>query len=530
MTIRKSSSSFAVVTTIADHTTNAELFVRYHLAIGAEKIFVFIDDNNPTSSEILGNIPNVKVFLNNDWLRENWKFISVRNDAIFKKDTEKEVMYRQCLNLGVAAAYARYYGIDWLIHIDGDELLHLNKIDLGQFFRSLEQSEHGSCRFLNYEAIPTRREDLHYFEACQKFKINNFKLYGYEECNFSYTPAQIDLFRNTPWIQSKYYNFYANGKGATYLGEEFEILGVHCTIPKNGKIYRGKKSDALILHYACATFVQYKEKYLRLGDFIEYWFSDKMHLESKRIFSSKNSQNARDFYDTFMALDDEKISFLEAHSLVITIDAPAKLIKNLKFATLESPKIQFSHVEKNRSNPSEKCLPKSISLDFVVIAKECDALLYFSSVELARRWARRVMQKDPSIQFEVIPGGNGRTSLLMNAKPVADFSAQGNIPKIVEHVVALADDSSSIVIASTEIIFSENYETLSHNQIEADRFARLGQLAREIKLRCPRINVSFSLKKLSPLMIPLLSEGEVDYIYVPQAEIKFRHSKILSTE
>lgn len=497
-------NTFAVVTTVADDPINIELFVRYHLEIGAEKVFVFLDDNNLTSFENLQNIEKVKVFLRTPALMDNWKLISLHERALISKDAAREVMYRQCMNFGIASAYARLEGIDWLLHLDGDELFYPNGTDLAAFFRSLKQNNVGACRFLNYECIPQREELGHHFDECRTFKVNSFHYHGYEEAGFNYHREQKEFIEGTPWLQNKFFNFYANGKSATNLSEEFQIIGVHCTVPDNGNIHTAHKTDPLILHYPCSSFRSYKEKYKRLGDFVEYWFSDPLHIESKNLFSGDDESKARHYYDYYMALDKERIAALDQRNLIITIDAVANIMSKIKHSLIT----EYSNciIEPTVDHPERSASP-IFRFDITTDIQNRELFLSFTTIEQARRWVRRMLPKGLFSNYEIVPLRNDCFFIKINGSYAIDLSELKNIELLASDIMSNAHNN--LCLSGINHLYTKNYADVNSVNINADRYRQLMKLTQHLKTIVPNISISLDSNPQSPMIIPLMDKNLV---------------------
>lgn len=525
----RSNNSFAVVTTVADSADNVELFVNYHLTIGASFIFVFIDDNNEETYTLFEGNPKVKVFLKNEGLRENWKLISVRDDAIYKKSIDTEVMYRQCLNLGIAATYARSYGIDWLFHLDGDELVYRNGHDLNEFLKSMRAQGVGSCRLINYECISDPVGVEHHFLACRNFKINKFALYGYEEARFSYSREDIKFFHDTPWIQSKFFNFYANGKGVTFLGSDFELLGVHSVVPKNLSFYYGTKQDPLVLHYSCPTFQEFKKKYQRLGNFTEYWFSDYMHLKSKDVLANFGECEARRFYDTFMALDSKKTNALKMRGLATEISEPAKIISSMFQKNSRNFRKRESNSFSNRMIRRSRVLGEEVvPISMAEIAENTFDLLSFPSLGLAKRWVRRNAGKMLFQSYSLIELPSGKVNVLLDQKKCIDLQIPGALERTALQVLENVGNTRDIALSDLELNFSPEFEVYTREQIKSAQYRNAGKLCEKIRAFREDVCVVLTVSSLDPAVIPLLDERKVDYIRPTSSQGRgVDHSKIL---
>ncbi|MDC0737011.1 glycosyltransferase family 2 protein [Cognatishimia sp. SS12] len=101
---------WGIVTTIKAPTEDTLNFVAYHLDLGADHIFVYLDDANAETAAALAHNPAVTTTLCDD---AYWQKTHGRRP--------KKHQVRQVQN--ASRAYRQAEGLDWLAHIDVDEFL-----------------------------------------------------------------------------------------------------------------------------------------------------------------------------------------------------------------------------------------------------------------------------------------------------------------------------------------------------------------------------------------------------------------------
>jgi len=227
-------------------------WIKYHLNINFAKVYIVFDDENedyPINSEYIKN-PRVRIFKNN----EKWKYeiSQLPNMSQFINDT-KEVMSRQITNFTNVRNYAKKDNIDWLLHIDGDELFYPENTPFHKIF----VNNADSINFQNLEMIPKRDDYENCFIDGVDFKIN-------------------------PGI----FNAYSNGKSAVKVNSPAIIGGVHDFYGGN----RITSNIGKILHYPSCNFDEYVNKYKILGKFADKWWDSvqipfKFHTESRDIIT-----------------------------------------------------------------------------------------------------------------------------------------------------------------------------------------------------------------------------------------------------
>jgi hypothetical protein len=312
--------SLAIVATISDSRDSIEAFIRYHTAIGFSTIYLFIDDNDEQVLETLKKYTQVTAFLRNAALAAQWETHYNFHNNEKRKLIDTEVMVRQELNFFVAYALSKLEGIDWLIHIDLDELFYPNGNDLQEHFKFLQRRNFRGMTYLNYESVSTDINAPNIYLSTEYFKINYFW-----KKHWFFSKPQQEFIKDCPWLREKYFHFYQNGKSSisTY-GREVRFYDVH-SIVGDGHRKLGGKSDPLILHFPCARFSDFVTKYSRLGDFSDIWmghkrageFIDEIHLHA-RDFYSRNAGNKEallKFYIENFMFDQLKISALIEHGL-----------------------------------------------------------------------------------------------------------------------------------------------------------------------------------------------------------------------
>ncbi len=99
--------SWGTVTTLKESPENVKRFVAHHLAIGAQQIVLFFDDPEDPAAELVTHLDRVTVVLCDD---EHW---IDRRPAAHQK--------RQKINANIAYQSTK---LDWIIHLDADELIH----------------------------------------------------------------------------------------------------------------------------------------------------------------------------------------------------------------------------------------------------------------------------------------------------------------------------------------------------------------------------------------------------------------------
>lgn len=365
----------AIVTTYRGAATILDSFLTYHLALGFDHIFLFSDDPQDPGTEIARRYPNVTVVGNDDQLKARWRKTPLYRTR--KKWVEtylnREVMARQMLNVEVAIEMARDSGVDWLLHVDVDELFYCPDTTIAEHFQDLAEQGIVGVRYLNYEAVPERADVVDSFREVSLFKVNQDSLPG-----GTLTQEQEELVKSIPHLHGHYFHYYRVGKSAARVIPGLMPAGVHRFAPRvrlqglyevqqwlaiqtpvlwlrqrglvpglrkallrEGLFKAARRSNPAILHYPCCTFDVFWGKYRARGAFADKWFGKfdirkalgTTHLESRDVVAKGDPELARRFYeDRFVASEEDARRLVES-GLAVRIHAPAELLERVRPAS-----------------------------------------------------------------------------------------------------------------------------------------------------------------------------------------------------
>ncbi|GAA6207299.1 hypothetical protein NBRC116601_05920 [Cognatishimia sp. WU-CL00825] len=107
---KTNAATWGIVATIKAPAHDIVNFAAYHLDLGADHIFIFLDDANPTAEHTLATHPNITVTRTDD---AYWQTTNGRRPH--------KHQVRQVHN--ASRAYAQATQLSWLAHIDVDEFL-----------------------------------------------------------------------------------------------------------------------------------------------------------------------------------------------------------------------------------------------------------------------------------------------------------------------------------------------------------------------------------------------------------------------
>lgn len=320
----------AIVTTLRDAGGMIDSFIAWHLEIGFERLFLFFDDPGDPDLPRLAGHPRVTAVAHDDDLRARWK--ALPEHAEFGAFTEREVMARQVLNVGVAMEMAARDGLDWLLHIDADELFFSPSAPVPGLFGLLASD---TVPFPNFEAVPESDTIRDPFREVDLFKIAPALDPG------PHTPAGAALLQATPQLPADFhFHFYSNGKSAVRLcAANMRPNGVHSFARNDGQAKVSPPPAAYVLHYACCGFDAFWTKYARLGRFSDRWFGrddiragiGPLHLDARDIVATGDREAALDFYRRRVAIEDrERAEALVAHGILMRITDPRRILAAIR--------------------------------------------------------------------------------------------------------------------------------------------------------------------------------------------------------
>ena len=273
--------SIAIVTTVRDPGSSFRTWITYHRQI-ADKLYIFLDEPGPRDAALIPDAPGVN-------------YLAGTQQSTMSGGNG--VMERQIANVERAHPLCVADNIDWLVHIDGDELLWSPDGNVADFFAALSP-EVATVSFVNHEVINTER-------TADNFKdLRFFKRNGGE-----------DKFRQyLSYRKYSFFLFYGNGKSAVRISNYKRPNGVHIFEVDDGITLFEKK--VCVLHYACPTYQQWLTKYRQLDEFQPYWWDDvqnpipfQFHLDSRDVYleskKTGNWQTTRDFYRSNIFSDAE---------------------------------------------------------------------------------------------------------------------------------------------------------------------------------------------------------------------------------
>ncbi|KAG4151542.1 hypothetical protein ERO13_D04G071700v2 [Gossypium hirsutum] len=236
----------------------------YHKVIGVTTFYLFVEGHaaSPNVSGVLESIPGVKVIYRTKELEEQQAKSRIWNEtwlsSFFYKPCNYELFVKQSLNMENAIFTARDAGMDWIIHLDTDELIYpagASEYSLRQLLRDLP-SDVDLVVFPNYESSVERDDIKDPFGEVSMFKKN-----------YDHLPKEtyFGLYREATRGNPNYFLTYGNGKEAARVQDELRPNGAHRWHNYMKTPNEIKLDNAAVLHYTYAKFSDLTSRRDRCG-------------------------------------------------------------------------------------------------------------------------------------------------------------------------------------------------------------------------------------------------------------------------
>jgi hypothetical protein len=326
----------AIVTTLRNPGRALESFIKYHLSSGFDHIFLFFDhpDDSPVPWEAQLD-PKVTFILCDATMQEKWRRSKLYRIDEVRQYIDSEVIARQMLNVEIAVGLALEKRMDWLLHIDVDELFYTPNQSVQDHFQSLAGTGVQGVIYLNYEAVPEKVVIEDYFREVTLFKKPQWTFAGKcpteKQREISLSEKQRELVKDIPQFPRGFFHFYGNGKSAARLNPELLPAGVHRFRLAVGALTRTiEKGGPTILHYPCCGFDSFWQKHT-LRKFPDKWLGKyeipRIYLEAQDVVSRGDKKAAGEFYEKHFVLSDlAAINALIENGLLCRILEPSNVL------------------------------------------------------------------------------------------------------------------------------------------------------------------------------------------------------------
>ena len=249
----------AFITTTSEPYDPIRLWYEYHRSIGVSSFYLFVDGAaaTPQISARLRRLPGIVVVPRDDDLKARHASSRVWNEtwlsAFFHKPCNHELFVLQSLNMEVGIALAERDGVDWLLHIDTDELMYPGsgpEYSLQTVLAAYPASV-DTVVFPNYEALPERDDVSAPFDQVTLFKRNHHHV-----VSDAYFRSYHAVARGNP----NYFITYGNGKSAARVRPGLRPNGAHRWYSYNRAPREETSDQTAVLHYTYDRFDDLKSR------------------------------------------------------------------------------------------------------------------------------------------------------------------------------------------------------------------------------------------------------------------------------
>jgi hypothetical protein len=236
-------TSWSVVCTSAEPRLLAEAFAAHHIAAGAERVFMFLDDPFDIVAETLNNHPKVTAIVCDA------KYWSARTNG--RPDDHR---HRQTYNAEIAAR--RLCTSEWIAHLDTDEFLHAQgRMTIADILDRVPE-DLDAARFLPAERmfIDNYVDGALDFAGVFKLAPRTWLKWGRE----LYGPELGMLFPNG-------FQGHVEGKSFRRTRRRDLHLNIHFVRKEGEEVphHTVDQSDGVLLHFFPASYDDWKRKFER---------------------------------------------------------------------------------------------------------------------------------------------------------------------------------------------------------------------------------------------------------------------------
>ncbi|KAI3905591.1 hypothetical protein MKX01_036500 [Papaver californicum] len=323
-------------------STSADLeqilpWIFYHKVVGVTTFFLFVEGKaaSPNVTAVLESIPGLKLIYRTRELEEKQAKSRIWNEtwlsSFFYKPCNYELFVKQSLNMEMAIVMARDADVDWIIHLDTDELLHpagAREYSLRQLLSDVPRNV-DMVIFPNYESSVERDDIKEPFTEVSMFKKNYDHL-----PKDTYFGMYKEAIRNNP----NYFLTYGNGKSAARIQDHLRPNGAHRWHNYMKTPNEIKLEEAAVLHYTYPKFSDLVARRDRCSckpttEDVKRCFMLEFDRSAFIIASTGTTEEMRNWYREHVVWTDKSQNLKLLRKGVLTrIYTPMSIVKGLREA------------------------------------------------------------------------------------------------------------------------------------------------------------------------------------------------------
>ncbi|KAL2230452.1 UNVERIFIED_CONTAM: Glycosyltransferase-like KOBITO 1 [Sesamum indicum] len=306
----------------------------YHKVIGVSTFFLFVEGKAATLaiSKVLESIPGVRVIYRTKELEEQQAKSRIWNEtwlsSFFYKPCNYELFVKQSLNMEMAIVMARDAGMDWILHLDTDELIHpagAREYSLRQLMLDVPENI-DMVVFPNYESSVERDDIKEPFTEVSMFKKN------YDHLT---KDTYFDMYKDSTRGNPNYFLTYGNGKAAARVQDHLRPNGAHRWSNYMKTPSEIKLEEAAVLHYTYAKFSDLTSRRDRCDckptkEDVKQCFMLEFDRAAFIIASTATNEGMLNWYREHVVWGDETLKMkLLKKGILTRIHAPKTIIQGL---------------------------------------------------------------------------------------------------------------------------------------------------------------------------------------------------------
>ncbi|XP_042060959.1 glycosyltransferase-like KOBITO 1 [Salvia splendens] len=307
----------------------------YHKVIGVSTFFLFVEGKaaSPQVSKVLESIAGVKVIYRTKKLEEQQARSRIWNEtwlsSFFYKPCNYELFVKQSLNMEMAIVMARDAGMDWILHLDTDELIHpagAREYSLRQLLHDVPKNV-DTVVFPNYESSIERDDVKEPFTEVSMFKKN------YDHLT---KDTYFGMYKESTRGNPNYFLTYGNGKSAARIQDHLRPNGAHRWHNYMKTPNEIKLEEAAVLHYTYSKFSDLTSRRDRCGckptkDDVKRCFMLDFDRSAFIIASTATEEEMLNWYREHVVWTDRALNLKLLRKGILTrIYAPMTIIQGLR--------------------------------------------------------------------------------------------------------------------------------------------------------------------------------------------------------
>ncbi|KAG2683558.1 hypothetical protein I3760_10G035900 [Carya illinoinensis] len=310
-------------------------WIFYHKVIGVSTFFLFVEGKAASAnvSKVLETIPGVKVIYRTRELEEQQAKSRIWNEtwlaSFFYKPCNYELFVKQSLNMEMAIVMARDAGMEWIIHLDTDELLHpagTREYSLRQLLSDVPGNV-DMVVFPNYESSVERDDIKEPFSEVSMFKKN-----------YDHLPKEVYFgnYKEATRGNPNYFLTYGNGKSAARVQDHLRPNGAHRWHNYMKTPNEIKLDEAAVLHYTYPKFSDLTSRRDRCGckptkEDVKRCFMLEFDRVAFIIASTATEEEMLHWYREHIVWTDKELNLKLSRKGILThIYAPMVIIQGLR--------------------------------------------------------------------------------------------------------------------------------------------------------------------------------------------------------